>query len=340
MPLDREKTAGINHTPQPHERGAVLLTILLLVAVLSTVAVTMMDTTRVSIRQAAVVQEYNQAQWLALSAEEFARALLAQSAMIDRNRTTRDEPWAQAPVRFAAEGGTLEGRISDRANCFNLNSVVEQAGRREYEADPAAIALYGRLLTALGVPEQLHGELTASLVDWIDTGGTPRPRGAEDYHYGGLNPPYRTGNTLLTEVEALYAIRGYTPELVAYLRPYVCALPTADWSALNVNTLLPEQAPLLTMLLGEAVDPLTARRVIEGRPARGYGSVQEFWDEPTFANLQLDDDTRARVALKTRYFDFTVQVRFNETDVTLGTLFDVPNDGSPKLVRRRFGTPD
>ena len=60
--------------------------------------------------------------------------------------------------------------------------------------------------------------------------------------------PYRTGNTLFADAGELRAVAGMSPALYRRLRPWLCALPTSDLSPINLNTLSPEQAPLLAML--------------------------------------------------------------------------------------------
>src|SRR3546814_2702054 len=72
-------------------------------------------------------------------------------------------------------------------------------------------------------------------------------------------------------------MRGGTPAIDAALRPGICALPTSDLSPINVNTLRPDQAPLIAMLAPEQLSIGDARRAIAARPLRGYDSVEDFW---------------------------------------------------------------
>src|SRR3546814_7765026 len=52
-------------------------------------------------------------------------------------------------------------------------------------------------------------------------------------------------------------MRGVTPSIYATLRPWICALPTSDLSPINVNTLRPDQAPLIAMLAPEQLSITT-----------------------------------------------------------------------------------
>ena len=69
------------------EEGAALLTVLLLVAVMSALAVGVLDDIRFGLKRTANAETIGQAQWYALGAETVARARLARLAAQDALRT-------------------------------------------------------------------------------------------------------------------------------------------------------------------------------------------------------------------------------------------------------------
>ena len=75
----------------------------------------------------------------------------------------------------------------------------------------------------------------------------------------------------------MQALRGMTPQLYARLEPWICALPDAILSPINVNTLLPEQAPLIMMLAPGQITLDRARGLIAQRPPLGYARIADFW---------------------------------------------------------------
>src|SRR3546814_5658073 len=79
------------------------------------------------------------------------------------------------------------------------------------------------------------------------------------------------------EASELRAGNGVTPGIYDLLRPWVCALPVNDLSPININTMLPGQAPLLAMLLPGQLRVEQARQMLIRRPANGFSSVAEFW---------------------------------------------------------------
>src|SRR3546814_7515548 len=93
-----------------------------------------------------------------------------------------------------------------------------------------------------------------------------------------MQSAYLPANGKMADVSELRAVRGVTPKIYARLRPWVCALPVTDPVKLNVNTLAPEQAPLVAMLLPGEITIAEARAVLAARPAGGYGSSVRFWE--------------------------------------------------------------
>lgn len=322
---------------QARQRGAVLLTVLVLVATMAAVAVMIMDDIRFSIRRMANMTQREQAFWYAVGAEELARQAIWRSWQIDSGRSTLDEPWAQEGARFSIEGGYIEGDISDGGNCFNLNGLVEPRGRNLVPSDLAA----GQLKALMQVLEISRDEaeiVTASVADWIDNDGRAAPRGAEDYRYGTAKPPYRTAETLMTEVEELRAIHGVTPQIYARLLPFVCALPEAAPSAINVNTLRLEQAPLLVMLADDRdLTLLEARSIIASRPERGYRDIASFLEIAPFADLPDDSPVREQLSVKTRYYGLRAHIFYQQAYLSVWSLFELGEGGTVALRARRLG---
>src|SRR3546814_13392737 len=78
------------------------------------------------------------------------------------------------------------------------------------------------------------------------------------------------------EASELRAGNGVTPGIYDLLRPWVCALPVNDLSPININTMLPGQAPLLAMLLPGQLRVEQARQMLIRLPANGFSSVEDF----------------------------------------------------------------
>lgn len=319
---------------RPDEKGAALLTVLLLVAVMSVIAVGVLDDIRFGVRRTTNAAGREQAQRYALGAEELARVQIARMARTDPGRTTLKGDWNGRTFRFPIEHGVMTGRISDATGCFNLNSVTEGRGdrlvRRELGVRQLVI-----LLGALGIPQGRGQTLADNLADWIDSDDIAMG-GAEDQDYARAAPAYRTGGAMLAEVSELRAVRGFTTDVYDRLRPFVCAPPTTDLSPINVNTLAPDRSILITMVTLGAIPAEAGARLLAGRPADGWDSLQTFWNDPVLVDRVPEDAARNQVALRTRFFSLDADATFAGSSATLNALLEVDPSGGVKLLARRW----
>ena len=319
------------HIHRNGERGAILLAVLVIVAVMSVTAVALVDDIRFGIRRSTAAEANAQAFWYALGAEEYARA------MIEREDGKRLNSAIGRGQRFDIAAGAMGGRLLDGSNCFNVNSLVTRTDGGHYRARPEALDQYARLLSLIDIREQRHRALGNTLADWIDSDSQPMNRGAEDYHYARLSPPYRTGGTLMADTSELRAVRGY--ELATYqaIAPYVCALPTTARTTININTLTEEQAPLLSMAVGEALSLEDARRVLSVRPEGGFATIEAFWATEEMRDIPRTEEIDAQISLETTYVTLQAEVFYGDAYFALTSLFRRRADGKPVLVSRQFG---
>ncbi len=289
------------------ERGAALLTVLLLVAVISVMAASALERLRLSTRLAANAVALDAARGYAYAAETLATTRVTSLLGQARDRVALTGGWSGRPFGLPIPGGSATARVTDGGNCFNLNSLVLRAPDGSYAVNIESLQQFQRLARLLRVPD--GDRVAAAAADWIDSDDSPLPGGAEDSDYRG----YRTAGVPMADVSELRAVRGVTPEVYRALRPYLCALPVAQRNVLNVNTLLPEQAPLLAMLLGESLSVEAAQGVLLRRPPNGWSSVDQMW-----AQLSTQSGGASQVgaaqstSVKTVWFALRV-------DVTLGT---------------------
>jgi general secretion pathway protein K len=191
-------------------------------------------------------------------------------------------------------------------------------------------------LRALDISPREADALAETLADWIDSDGNRTTLGGEDDAYANSATPYRTSGTLLSEVSELRAIRGFTPEIYARIRPFVCALPAADLSPINVNLLDATNAVLLTMLMNGQLDAAAATEVIESRPDRGWQTVDEFWSNPVLSEQLPPDPVLDQVSLRTRFFRLETEVDYAGGEALMTSLFERAPAGPIRLVARRW----
>jgi general secretion pathway protein K len=319
---------------KPGERGAALLTVLMLVSVMAVLSASALERLRLATRIAANAGAIDQARAYALAAEDIAANRITTLVEADPARTPVG--WVGRETVLPLPGGTASVVVRDGGNCFNLNSVVTGQPGQRLMARPAGIAQFEALMQILGIGEGEAVHVAASLADWIDSDGLPLPQGAEDAAYAGGPTPYKTANTLIADPSELRAVAGVTPDIYERLKPWVCALPATDLSPINVNTLTPEQAPLLAMLLPDKLSADRARALLIGRPAGGYDSGYAFWRTSSLAGIAPGGDIEAQTGVRTRWFALDLHVRLGDSDVDEAALIDA-NVLPARLVRRSWG---
>ena len=322
------------------ERGAALLAVLLLVAVMGAIAASALEKLRYSTALATNGAALDQARAYAIGLETLLAVrvddLLARSPGV----TTLDGGWNRQRRKVELLGpGEAEGTIADGGNCFNLNSVAEGGNPLILAPRPAGIDQFTALMVLIGLGDQEARRIAESAADWVDADRDVHARGAEDSAYASAAPPYRPGNTLFAEVSELRAVAGVTPEIYARLRPFLCALPTADLSPINVNTLLPDQAPLLAMLSPGRISLNAARAAIVQRPAKGWESKAAFWSSRALSGASPPLDASDQIQLSTRWFSLELRIRFGGAELIETALVDARLRPS-RVAVRRWGAED
>ncbi|MGH6616157.1 type II secretion system minor pseudopilin GspK [Sphingomonas sp.] len=318
------------------ERGAALLTVLLLVAVISVLAATALEKLRLATRLSGNAAATEQARAYAYAAETLALAKVTDLLGRDAARVTLAGGWSGKPFPLPVPGGMATARVRDGGNCFNLNGLVVETEPRIYAAYTPARLQFARLMRLVGVPAQLAVPIADAASDWIDSDTYPLPAGAEDSTYLGAATPYRTANTLMADPSELRAVSGVTPEIYAKIRPWLCTLPIAKPSTININTLLPEQAPLFAMLLPETLSVEGARQLLLKRPPQGYESTVAFWKLPSLTAITPSPDALAQTAVTTHWFALDVDVTLGGAELEQQSTIDATTLPA-RLVSRQWG---
>jgi general secretion pathway protein K len=232
-------------------------------------------------------------------------------------------------------GGVATAKLADGGNCFNLNSLVIETAPATYVSYTPARLQFARLIRLVGGPGASGDSIAAATSDWIDSDTSPLDLGAEDSAYGGQATPYRTANTLMGDVSELRAVAGVTPAIYAKLRPWICALPIAKPSKINVNTLLPEQAPLLAMLMPDTLTVEGARQALLQRQPQGYADVAAFWKA---ASITPSSDASTGTAVTTSWFALQVDVTVGVAELEQHGLIDASTLPA-RLASRQWGEP-
>jgi len=279
------------HGTQRHQQGLALITAVLVVAIVATVATTLALGEQVWFRQAMNMSARAQAESLRAGALNYAAILLTRDdAKIDH----LGELWAQPLPPLPVEDGMIAFAVSDAQGRFNLNNLVTSNGAQS----KFHIEMFKRLLTS----QDIDPGLSETLFDWLDPNSTAIPGGAEDIEYLSLPQPYRSANQPLQSVDELRLVKGFSAKDVEKLRPYVTALPVNNTSV-NVNT-APEQvlAALCANLPAAALQP-----VLDGRVSQPFTESKQFLERLPSCTPTPQP---ALYNVKTGYFVVTIDIRY------------------------------
>jgi general secretion pathway protein K len=321
------------------QKGAALLSILLLVAILSVIAATTLDRVILSTKLTGNGQAMRQARAIAFAAEDIAMARIADLRAADPQKTILAGGWLGQARRFQLPGGTVNATLRDSSNCFNLNSLVQETESR-FVINQIGKDQFISLMTALNIPENIARDVASDAVDWADSDNSPQPEGAEDADYQAEAKPYLPANRLFVHKSELLAVKSVDPAIYAKVSPFICALPKAQLSPLNINTLLPEQAVLLAMLFPTRSKTINnARAELAKRPAGGYGSVLKFWEGLGTDAARPQQQAQDQVKLFSQWF--TLELEIVSGDVELReTALIAAETSPPRLVWRSWGEPE
>nr|WP_242540079.1 type II secretion system minor pseudopilin GspK [Trinickia mobilis] len=259
--------------PSQHT-GAAIVTALLVVALSAILVSGILWRQQVQIRRIENQRLVAQAQWVARGALDWTRLILRSEADTSAGITYLGGVWAVpiAKTRLSdflgqigevrAQQGAqtyLSGSIEDAQAKFNLRNLVSVPAPGALQLDVEQVQAFQRLLALLG----LNGELAKNVAVQMRAGlqqSATRFQMANNGVAGGASGvavPQLAGSVggnnftdkpglsdtddnanvaplQMTSVDSLLNVPGFTPEMVARLRPFVTVLPTQ--TAVNMNT--------------------------------------------------------------------------------------------------------
>jgi len=238
--LARQDSLPCQRVTLSANKGIALITALLIVAISTTITVSLIHQQTLNIQRSKNLFNADQAYLYALGAETWAKLILIQ----DKQGSHTDhlqENWALQLPPTLVHGGQLSGKLEDMQARFNLNNLQAVAAsesdqqtedqNQQHKNQQTAFKQLQQLLQYLDLPPVWAGQIQ----DWIDADQqVSLPDGAEDDHYARMQPAYRSADTAYRSVEELRLLIDMDNQQYTQLAAYVCALPTH--TTINLNT--------------------------------------------------------------------------------------------------------
>jgi general secretion pathway protein K len=311
------------------ERGVALLLALLVLALLVTLILEFDAEARREYREAAAFRDHFKTSMLTRAAVQAARAVLQQDFLRDKQTGDKyDGPtdlWAMPIKNYAIGDGLLSAQIQDERGKLNLNDLAA-AG-----SDP--LQLKAKIDRVRRLFELLHinPDLVEALGDWIDQDENPQPAGAESLYYQSQRPAYRAANAPLQALGDLKLIKGFTPDIVDRLSPYVTVYPMEGGAPVNINT----ADPAVIQALDADITQSMATEIMQGRPFKTKEDLNRIG---SFVDIGAKLRASGTIYdVKSEYFSAKLSITVNEsTKTAFAVLHRDPNKGDSTVEYLRI----
>jgi general secretion pathway protein K len=310
------------------QQGAALLTAMIIVALVATLAGAMVWQQYRAIQVEAAERARTQSAWILAGALDWARLILREDA---RNGAVDHlgEPWAVplAEARLStflaadkdntddAPDAFLSGAITDAVSHYNVANVV--TGN---QIDPVELAALQRLCETVGVSADVAMRIAAGLRD----AAPPQPAAAAASGAASAPVPAPVADPpLMPRSVRQLTWLGVDAESLRLLEPYVVLLPEKAW--VNVNT-----APREVLVAAiPNLDLATAERIVQARqrsPMKSIADVQAL--APSLPSTAFE-----RLAVGSNFFEVRGRLRLG--DVVLEQRSLVQRRGLDVVVLQR-----
>ena len=305
----------MTRTARRHQSGAALLTAMVIVTLVTTLAAAMVWQQWRAVQVETAERSRMQSAWILSGALDWARLILREDAK-SRRPTALTEPWATplAETRIstflaldkdntdAGPEAFLSGSITDAQARFNLFNLVEGD-----KVSPPDLAVLTRLCDALGVASDVPARLAATLRDVLAP--------AKD---GGGNAPLTP--QFASQLEWL----GLDADTVNRLAPHVVLLPRR--TPVNLNTASREVIAAAV----EGLDPGGADRLVQTRqrkPFLALADAQAVLARVVLIPRQVD-------VLPSRFFEVQGRLRLDDRVLQERSLVEREDRGEMKVLQR------
>lgn len=224
--------------PKTAQKGIVLVIVVITIAILSTIVIDFIYSTRVSYEISMNSSSDVQARHIAKSGVRVVRGMLKKITPEDLpllqgifgqaiSSENGSGGWKLSIVSFPIGEGSISLQVVDERSKVNLNALVDQrSGRVDFQVRTQL----NELFRFLGVETEKADLFVASLVNWLD-GATPdsgndqEPDGAGWNYYAKLQNPYYIKDGPLDSVEEIRMIEGMDKDFFFKVKDYLTVYP-------------------------------------------------------------------------------------------------------------------
>lgn len=181
------------------QRGAALLMAIAAAALLTAIAVELIDSAQGEVRLVESFRDDFRARWAARAPV----ALVIETLKEDgEDFTGFTQKWAELAEDLEVGGVKVRFRVEDESAKFNLNALASKDKARQKLASDALKAIFNE--------KDLDTDYVDYLRDWVDEDKDETASGGEGSYYRSLPEPYEVKNAPLDSLSELGLVRGYS----------------------------------------------------------------------------------------------------------------------------------
>ena len=311
-------------------KGVVLISVLLILLLLSSVAVLIGNNYFVSFKRAQYQEFQNVSLNIFRNTESLALRKIDNELGFNTKVHANNNALFMNNFTFELDQGVVTGKISDASNCFNINALVKKI-KNDFIPNEKNIEVFKRLLNFNEVDLNLVDEAIDQIIDWIDSDSNPRAYGLEDYYYSGPlnNPKEYTASRLfysISELKSLPAIKNIGWE---YFDNDFCAFPDNSLN-ININTLKANDDKLFASMF-KNMSYTDAQYIIDNIPDEGFRNISDL--KRAFPSYNFDG---GNIYIKFSSSNFLLLTTFMYESFyseSISTIYYGPNNNSYIISR-------
>jgi general secretion pathway protein K len=293
------------HRPAAHQRGAALLTAMLTVTLVATLASAALWQQWRQVEIETAERGRSQTAWMMTGALDWTRLILREDAISAQGAGADHlgEPWA-LPVQESKlstflsqdqqwrEGDAevfLSGQITDAQSRMNVMNLIEEG-----QVSPAALARFAALFDRLGLPLVELQSLARQLQAAVQAQSTDKVK---------ANAQTVPGVALVPQYTEQLVWLGLSPGTLAALQTHITVLPES--TPVNLNT---ASAEVLSASV-PGLDMAMARQALALRERGHWGSLNAAQEALGAAGRQLNEKQHS---VQSRYFEVLGRMRIDQ----------------------------
>ena len=312
------------------QRGVAILTVLIIVALVMTLATVILARQSRTVRQTDNYQSLERAWQYAFALEQYVGMELQRNLKTNKYDALT-ESWARLKLKDLKleEGnsvtvGIFTGKLEDLQARFNINNILIQPQTPPNQQQKTYL---NNLIHDAGLPDGF----TSAMIDWIDDDEQLSDgESAESDYYLSSTLPFRAANMQFLDPSELRLLRltmsaDKKPVALNKLQQLVSTIPTNQIITVNANT---ANKQVLTAL---GLNSQQIESIMDLRKTKPFETAQDLANKAS-----LTSEQKLILGVSSNYFRLQGEIKVGRARVYLSSVFFRAPDKPIRVIMRQF----